>query len=358
MRYEVKMKSFTTIDGSMGEGGGQVFRTSLALSLTTGKPFRISNIRAKRKKGGLLRQHLTALNAAAAVGQAKVRGAVMGSSEVTFEPGEIKPGTFQFSIGTAGSTSLVLQTVLPALMTASAPSHLVLEGGTHNPYAPPFDFLEKAFTPLLRKMGPEVTCCLHMPGFHPAGGGRFTVSVKPVPKLKELHLPKRGELKHCGCRALVAQLGKHIGDREVKVICEEMGWSKDSSEVVLYRRSQGPGNVVIIEVESENVTEVITGFGMRGVMAEQVALGAVEEVKRYLDAGVPVGVHLADQILLPMALAGEGSFRTLSPSLHTRTNIQVIQAFLDVTIECVPKAADDWEIRVESKKELSKGGKP
>jgi len=279
------MKSFITIDGSIGEGGGQVFRTSLALSLTTGKPFRIFNIRAKRAKGGLLRQHLTALNAAAEVGQAKVRGANIGSSEVTFEPVEVRPGTFRFSIGTAGSTSLVLQTVLPALMTASAPSHLILEGGTHNPYAPPFDFLEKAFTPLVRKMGPEVSCCLDMPGFYPAGGGRFTVSVKPVSRLMELHLPERGEIKCCGCRALVAQLGKHIGDREVKVVCEEMGWSKDSSKVVLYRKSQGPGNVLIIEVESENVTEVITGFGMRGVRPSGLHWARWRKLK---DTSIPV----------------------------------------------------------------------
>lgn len=332
-----------------------MLRTSLALSLTTGRPFRIFNVRAGRPKGGLLRQHLTALNAAAEVGQAKVTGASIGSSEVTFQPGEVRPGTFQFSIGTAGSTTLVLQTVLPALMTASAPSSLVLEGGTHNPYAPPFDFLEKAFTPLIRKMGPEVSCCLENPGFYPAGGGRFTVSVKPVPKLMELHLLERGRIKHCGCRALVALLGRHIGDREVKVVCEEMGWSKDSAKVVLYRKSQGPGNVLIIEVESENVAEVVTGFGMRGVMAEQVALGAVEEVRRYLASGVPAGVHLADQILLPMALAGGGSFRTLSPSQHTLTNIQVIEAFLDVKIECIPKAADVWEISVLSKKNSQKG---
>lgn len=349
------MKSFITIDGSMGEGGGQVFRTSLALSLTTGKPFRIHSIRAKREKGGLLRQHLTALNAAAEVGKAKVSGAEIGSSEVTFEPGEVRPGTFRFSVGTAGSTTLVLQTVLPASMTATLPSHLVLEGGTHNPYAPPFDFLKRVFLPLIRKMGPEVSCCLEQPGFYPAGGGRFTVSIEPVAKLAELHLIERGVVIRSGCCAVVAQLARSIGDREVKVVCGEMGWPVECSRVVCHRKTQGPGNILTIEIESENITEVFTGFGMRGVSAEQVAQRAVGETGRYLEAGVPVGMCLADQILLPMALAGSGTFRTVSPSLHTLTNIQVIEQFLDVGIECVRIADDVYEIGITGKRDISKG---
>jgi RNA 3'-terminal phosphate cyclase (ATP) len=343
------MKICITIDGSMGEGGGQIFRTSLALSLTTGKPFRIFNIRAKRKKSGLLRQHLTALNAAAEVGQAKVSGAQIGSPEVIFEPGEVVPGTFLFSIGTAGSTTLVLQSVLPALMTASAPSYLVLEGGTHNPYAPPFDFLEKVFAPLLRKMGPEVSCSLEMPGFYPAGGGRFTVRVTPVSALSGLHLIERGGIKRYECSAVVARLARHIGEREVKVVLEEMGWGTECARIISLEKSQGPGNVLTIEVESDNITELFTGFGMRGVSAERVAMGAVAEAKRYLNAGVPVGLYLADQILLPMALAGSGSFRTIAPSQHTRTNIAVIEKFLDVKIECIRIADGVWEIRITGK---------
>jgi RNA 3'-terminal phosphate cyclase (ATP) len=349
------MKNFVMIDGAMGEGGGQVFRTSLALSLITGKPFRITNIRAGRKQGGLLRQHLTALNAAAEVGQAKVSGAEIGSSEVAFEPGRVKPGEFRFSVGTAGSATLVLQTILPALMTASAPSHLVLEGGTHNPYAPPYDFLEKAFLPVLRKMGPEVSCHLERPGFYPAGGGRFTVTVDPVSDLARLNLVERGEIKSCRCCAVVALLGKHIGDREIKVVCEEMDWGRECASIVSHRQSRGPGNILTIAIESEGVTEVFTGFGMRGVTAERVALGAVEEAKRYLKADVPVGVHLADQILLPMALAGGGSFRTLAPSRHTLTNIQVIESFLNVAISPRCIADDVWEVTVMSKEDTSRG---
>ena len=340
------MKEFITIDGSMGEGGGQVLRTSLALSVITGKPFRIANIRARRKQGGLLRQHLTALKAAAEVSRASVKGAEIGSKEVTFEPREVVPGEYQFSIGTAGSATLVLQTILPALITASAPSHLLLEGGTHNPWAPPFDFLDKAFLPILNRMGPEVTCELERPGFYPAGGGRFTVTVNPVPKLHAISLLERGEIRRYGCRAMVAQLPRTIGEREVKVVCDALGWGMENSEVDSCRQSLGPGNILTVELESENVTEVITGFGSRGVRAEDVAKGAAKEAQRYLKAGVPVGLHLADQLLLPLALAGGGSFRTLSPSLHTLTNIEVVKIFLDVGIECRPVAEDVSEITV------------
>ena len=140
-----------TIDGSFGEGGGQILRTSLALSLVTGKPFRIGNIRAGRKNPGLLRQHLTAVNAATEISRAEVTGAAIGSRELTFAPGSVVSGNYAFAVGTAGSTTLVLQTVLPALLVASGKSKLILEGGTHNPFAPPFDFLEKAFLPLVNR---------------------------------------------------------------------------------------------------------------------------------------------------------------------------------------------------------------
>ena len=166
-----------TIDGSVGEGGGQILRTALALALVTGTPFRIHAIRARRRKPGLLRQHLTAVNAAATVGGASTDGASLGSRELTFRPGRITPGEYRFAVGTAGSTGLVLQTVLPPLLLASGPSTVTVEGGTHNPGAPPFDFLARVFLPLLRRMGAHVEARLDRPGFYPAGGGQCTVGL-------------------------------------------------------------------------------------------------------------------------------------------------------------------------------------
>ncbi|MCA9068770.1 MAG: RNA 3'-phosphate cyclase, partial [Planctomycetaceae bacterium] len=176
------------IDGSTGEGGGQMLRTSLALSMATGKPFRIHRLRANRKKPGLKRQHLTAVRAAAEISGATVQGDELNSQEVHFEPGPVQPGHYRFDIGSAGSTTLVLQTVLPVLMLGTEPSHLTLEGGTHNGMSPPLDFLESAFLPLLAKMGPQVSLKLVRRGYYPAGGGHFEATIQPVEKLKPLTL--------------------------------------------------------------------------------------------------------------------------------------------------------------------------
>ena len=335
-----------TIDGSLGEGGGQVLRSSLALSLLTGRPFRIEKIRAGRKKPGLLRQHLTAVNAAAEVGQAQAAGAEMGSTTLEFHPQAVRAGDFRFAVGTAGSTTLVLQTVLPVLLTAPGPSTLVLEGGTHNPFAPPFNFLELAFLPLLRRMGAQVEAVLERPGFYPAGGGRIRVAITPVAQLSHLDLLDRGEIKARRARALVANLPPNVGDRELKVVRDRLGWERDRLEVVEAKGAIGPGNLLSIEIESEHVTEVFTGFGERGVQAEAVASHAVDEARRYLASGAPVGDHLADQLLLPMAQAGGGSFRTVAPTRHTLTNIEVLKAFLDLDARVENEARDVWRIEL------------
>ena len=183
-----------TIDGSLGEGGGQVLRSALALSILTGRPFRIEKIRAGRKKPGLLRQHLTAVQAAARISGADVQGATMRSTELVFEPGEIQPGEHHFSIGTAGSTTLVAQTVLVPLLRAKEPSRVVIEGGTYNSSAPPFDHFARSFAPILERMGAQLDVRLVRPGFHPAGGGRIEVDIEPS-KLAPSELEERGDAR-------------------------------------------------------------------------------------------------------------------------------------------------------------------
>jgi RNA 3'-terminal phosphate cyclase (ATP) len=335
-----------TIDGSMGEGGGQVLRTSLALSLVTGKPFRIEKIRAGREKPGLLRQHLTAVNAAAAVGGAQVEGAALGSREITFRPGSVRPGEHRFAVGTAGSATLVLQAVLPALLGARGPSTLTLEGGTHNPNAPPFDFLDRAFLPLLRRMGVRVEAALERPGFYPAGGGKFEVRVEPAERLVRLDLPARGDVKRRLARALVSNLPRNIADRELKAVRDLLSWERSSLVAEEVQGSPGPGNLLMLELESEHVTEVFTGFGQKGVTAEKVAGDAIDELREYLASGAPVGKHLADQLLVPIAVAGRGSFSTIKPTRHTTTNIDVISRFLDVKIETRKEPGGTWTIEV------------
>lgn len=319
------------IDGSGGEGGGQILRTSLGLSLVTGKPLSIRRIRAGRKKPGLLRQHLAAVRAAARVSRAEVDGDELGSRELTFSPRDVRPGEFRFAVGSAGSATLVLQTVLPGLMIADGPSQLVLEGGTHNPFAPPFDFIQKAFLPIIERIGPRVTASLDRAGFYPAGGGRISVGIRPEAGLRELDLVERGRIVRRLARGIVSKLPLHIAQREVDCIRRKMSPADDCIETDQVD-SPGPGNVVLLEIESQHVTEVFTGFGQKGRTAEKVAAGVVREAKRYLEAGVPVGEHLADQLLVPMALAG-GRFRTLAPTAHMITNIETIERFLDVRIQ-------------------------
>jgi RNA 3'-terminal phosphate cyclase (ATP) len=321
-----------TIDGSYNEGGGQILRTALALSLSTGTPFRIEKIRAGRERPGLLRQHLAAVKAAAQIGKAEVRGDEINSQELTFRPKGIFPGDYTFSVGSAGSASLVLQTVLPVLMLAPNPSTLTLEGGTHNPSAPPYDFLAKAFLPLLNRMGGQVQATLLTPGFYPAGGGVIKAIIGPPSGLNPLDLRKRGQPLGRAARALIANLPRGIAERELAVIAEKLSWLRSCMKVEPVS-SRGPGNVVLLEVESEHITEVFTGFGKRGVRAETVAEEVVLEARRYLSSEVAVGEHLADQLLLPMALIKGGVFSTLPPTRHMRTNIDTIGRFLPARIQ-------------------------
>jgi len=336
-----------TIDGSFGEGGGQILRSALALSMVTGTPFRIEKIRANRDNPGLARQHLTAVESAAALCGATVDGAELRSTALTFKPGRVKPGDYTFSVGSAGSTTLVLQTVLPALLVGTEPSTLTLEGGTHNPFAPPLDFLEKAFLPVINRMGPRIDIALEQPGFAPRGGGRFIVTIEPVTKLARVDLPSRGAVRRRRARAVVAGLPRAIAERELATVQEILGWGADESETVELPEAYGPGNIVTLEVESEHVTEVFAGVGRRGVRAETVAADAANATKRYLAApDVPVGDCLADQLLLPLALAGAGSYKTLALTRHSATNIEVIRMFLDVRVATRELAPDAVAVEV------------
>jgi RNA 3'-terminal phosphate cyclase (ATP) len=335
-----------TIDGSAGEGGGQILRTALALSTVTGKPFRIEKIRAARPKPGLLRQHLTAVKAAASISGATVIGAELGSAAVTFTPGPVVPGEFAFAVGTAGSATLVLQTVLPALLTANAPSKVTLEGGTHNPMAPPFDFLVKSFLPLINRMGPTVTAELDRPGFYPAGGGRFNVNIAPTQRLMPLEMMERGGTRSIIARAVVANLSRSIAEREVKLIGRLLSLPEDSLIVEEIRGALGPGNAVAVEIVTEHHTEVFTTFGELNVRAEGVANEVAQEARTYIASGAPVGRHLADQLLIPLALAASGRFRTGPLSRHTTTNLEVIRQFLEVKIDLVEEPKRIWTIVV------------
>ncbi len=321
------------LDGSVGEGGGQILRTALSLPMVTGTPFVIANIRAKRPKPGLLRQHLTAVHAAATVCGARVDGATLGSTALRFTPDVIRAGQHHFAIGSAGSCTLVLQTVLPALMLANASSEITLEGGTHNSMAPPYPFIADAFLPLLARMGVKVELALQRHGFYPAGGGRITARISPVEKLMPLTLNTRGELLDCRACAVVAGVAGHVARRELDVISAALVLTPEKLQLTTLPENEGPGNVVTITRQHAAVTEVFAAFGERGVSAEAVAKRVLNDVQAYAASDAAVGEHLADQLMLPMALAGRGEFTAIRASEHACTNAKVIEKFLPVDIK-------------------------
>lgn len=335
-----------TIDGSLGEGGGQILRSALALSMVTGEPFRIENIRANRNKPGLMRQHLTAVRAAAEVGRAHVEGDAIGSTSLAFTPGQPRGGDYAFAIGTAGSTTLVLQTVLPALLTAAEPSTLEISGGTHNGHAPTVHFLQRAFVPVIERMGSRVEVELVRHGFYPAGGGMIRVRIEPSATLAPVEILERGRTTRRLAIATVAGLSGSIARRELAVIAKRLSWEEDELRIEQLPDGAGPGNVIGIELESEHAADVFTGFGERGVSAEKVAERVAGDVRRYLALDVPVGEHLADQLLLPMAIAGGGAFRTGPLSSHCTTNAQIIERFLPVKLHAEGSGQDPVTVRV------------
>jgi RNA 3'-terminal phosphate cyclase (ATP) len=308
----------------------------MSLAAITGRPLRISAIRAKRAKPGLMRQHLTAVRAVAEICGGKLTGAELHSRELTFEPGKIRGGTYRFAVGTAGSTTLIFQTVLPVLLSASEASEVMIEGGTHNPMAPPVDFVADAFLPLLRQMGAQVELRQERYGFYPAGGGRIVAKVKPS-TLGSLVVRERGKEVGRSATAVMADLPGEIGVRELAVLRRTIAMSEESVRIVQAEAGQGPGNVLMAKIGFEQVTEVFTGLGEKGRSAESVGQGVVEEMRAYLAAKAPIGEHLADQLVLPMALGTGGEFVATKASEHLLTNIEVIRRFLAVKVRVEKK---------------------
>ncbi len=318
------------LDGSIGEGGGQILRSALTLSMITGQAFRITRIRANRAKPGLMRQHLVAVQAAAQICGADIGTTSVGSQTLEFVPGKIKGGEYQFAIGTAGSCTLVLQTLLPALLYADAPSTVRINGGTHNPMAPPMQFLQRAYGRVLAEMGANVDLQLHRFGFYPAGGGEVSAIVQPCQQLQPIELMTRGERVSAYAESFIAGVPFNVAMRELDCVGTSMGWNETQLLVRGLPVEQGPGNALLLTLEYQHVTEVFCAFGEKALRAEAVAKNAIQRVRRYIASGAAVDEYLADQIMLPLALAGGGRFTTECVSKHAETNAMVIEKFLPV----------------------------
>jgi RNA 3'-terminal phosphate cyclase (ATP) len=302
------------LDGAVGEGGGQILRTALALSMCTGQPMTMHSIRAKRSKPGLMRQHLACVQAAVAVSGARASGAELGSQELSFTPGEVRAGDYTFAVGSAGSCSLVLQTVLPALMLARSTSRVALSGGTHNPMAPPFHFLQRSFAPLLQRLGVKLDLELRRMGFYPAGGGEFTARIEPAADaLTPFDLNERGRETASFAECFAPALPPHVAARELEAVGAALQWQGDQLRASAVRQNEGPGNALMATLAHEHVSEVITAYGEKSVSAQRGAQAVAHEVRAYRAGTGALGPHLADQWLLPLALAiaqrgGQASF--------------------------------------------------
>lgn len=323
----VRNRDGIVIDGSIGEGGGQILRTALGLAIATGRPFRMERIRARRSRAGLLRQHATAVAAAAAIAGARVRGGEVGSETLSFEPRAPKAGSYSFTVGTAGSTALVLHAILPGLLAAEGESEVVIEGGTDAPSAPSFDHLVHAYAPWLRRMGAEVEATIDERGFYPAGGGRIRFRVRGG-RLTPIRALEREPVLGVEVVARIAGSVPHeVAERELAIVAERLAHLEPRVRTESVR-SRGPGNALIATVHHAGGPSVFAEFGEKGVRAEHVANDLVQQVLRFLASDAAVDEYTADQLVLLLALAGGGAMRTTRVTDHLRTQLALIPAFL------------------------------
>jgi len=337
------------IDGSRGEGGGQILRTALAMSLLTQTPVQIHKIRANRTpKPGLQPQHLMCVRAAAEIGHARVSGDSLGSSALSFIPGEINGGTYRFPIRTAGATSLVLHTVyLPLALGAREPSRVVIEGGTHVSHSPSYHFLERSWAKYMGRLGLSVALQMHRPGFYPRGGGDIEAAVTPVDKLTAVTFTEPVTHAHAQVVGAVAGLDADIGKRLARtatVLLRDLGLKVESA---VEEWPNGPAAAVVITLPAGPAPTVVCGIGSRGKPADAVAAKAVAELKPHLASQAPVDPHSADQLLLPLAFAGGDSvFRVSDVTRHLLTNAEVIQMFGTAVIEIDGEEGSAGTVRV------------
>lgn len=326
------------INGAIGEGGGQVLRSALSLSILTGKPVHIENIRSRRAQPGLMPQHLNAVDAAAAVSKAHVEGATRGSTSLLFEPGEIHSGRYKFDIGTAGSTSLVLQTIFLPLSRARSASSVIITGGTHVPWAPCYHFLGWHWLEMMRKIGFSAEISLDQAGFYPHGGGRITATIRPATGLNPLHMVERGNLIHLHGLSAVANLNIDIAERQKRRALGRLQPQFSNVRIKIDKmpsRFKGTVLLLMAEFEADNgyAQCCFYSLGQLGKPAERVADETLDAFFEFIFTNAAADQYLSDQLLLPLAFApGESQIRTSQVTQHLLTNAEVIRSFLPVEI--------------------------
>jgi RNA 3'-terminal phosphate cyclase (ATP) len=344
------------IDGSFGEGGGQVLRTSLALSAITGQPLHIYNIRAARSKPGLQAQHLTSVRAAAAICGAELEGAAMGSQSLVFRPAHPpQAGEYVFDVtearreggGSAGATTLVLQTVLLPLALAEGETHVTIRGGTHAPFSPPFPYIHHVYLPTLWRMGVRAQVELQRYGWYPAGGGEITLKVQANGStFRPITLTERGELRQVWGTAAVSNLPSHIAQRMANRAVNVLKEAGIQSRVeAVHVEATGPGAGIFLIAEYEHGVAGFTAYGRKGLPSERVADSACHDLVAYHRSNAATDLHLADQLVLPTVLAKEPSrWTTCRVTQHLLTNAWVVRQFLDIPINITGDKNEPGEI--------------
>lgn len=336
------------MDGSRGEGGGQILRSALALSLATGVPLHVHHIRARRSKPGLQAQHLKSVQAAAAAGDAEVSGARLGSSEITFRPTVLHPGQHSFDIGTAGATGLVLQTIFLPLSLAGDSSVMRISGGTHVRWSPCFHYLDIHWMRFMRAIGYDADLTLEKAGFYPQGGGQIHVQIRPAKPMSSLRLTERGRLKRIWGLSAIANLPAHIVMRQrARALDRLKGLDCELEIELLEMPAYNKGTFLLLIAEFEQGQGCYFALGERGKSAERVADEAVDQVLAFLKGEGVIDEYLADQLLLPLSFAtGDSVLRTAKITQHLLTNAEVMHAFAKAQIEIEGQVGSTGVVRV------------
>jgi RNA 3'-terminal phosphate cyclase (ATP) len=339
------------LDGSHGEGGGQILRSSLALSVLTGRPFRLVNIRANRPKPGLAPQHLASVRAAAVICGGRYTGGSVGSSVLVFEPGPVKSGNYTFTIGTAGATGLVLHTVyLPLALRGTGESRLTITGGTHVPHSPCAHFNETTWAAYLRRIGIEIEHRMARPGFYPRGGGEIRATIRPCSGVRGLTLLSCPPVTTADGFSAVADLPPAVNKRQARRLAHKLRQAGLECDIPQEMWENGPSTVAAVVLREVPVPTLFFGIGERGRPAEAVADEAVEQAVTFRDSGCPVDPHSADQIVLPLAFAdGPSEYRVSEVTRHLLTNIDTIRRFVDRDISCDGEEGSPGIVRVAAR---------
>jgi RNA 3'-phosphate cyclase len=336
------------IDGSQGEGGGQILRSSLSLSLITGKPVSITNIRARRPKPGLRAQHLKSVEAAAAVGRADTEGVTFGSQSLIFSPRGIYAGQYHFDIGTAGSTSLVLQTIFTPLSLADGPSRITITGGTHVKWSPAYHYLRMQWLPHMHRIGFRGDLTLDLAGFFPQGDGRIRAEIRPSASCTSLNLTERGGLQRIEGLSAVSNLPESIAIRQRRQALRRLSGVGCPMEVdIAHLPSKRKGTMIVLKAVFEKSQACYVGLGERGKPAEKVGDEAADALFAFMATDGVIDEYLADQLLVPLALAtGISEFRTSKVTQHLITNAAVIRAFTSASVEVLGEIGEPGPVRI------------